>query len=257
MPELFIQQDPMPNAMTLGSDKPFIVITTGLLNLLDAEEHRYVIGHELGHVLSGHAVYRTMLYHLTRLATRLAWFAIGYIGLRVIIAGLEEWYRKSELSCDRAGVLASQDPAAARRALMKVAGGSRISELSPDAFLQQAKEYDAVPDVREGLLKLLQMQGTTHPFAVIRFAELDRWVADGAYAEILAGNYPRREEDSQTKMGDEFLAAARSYQESWNRSEDPFIGLVKSAAETAAGAGQSLFDGIFGRRGGGSGGSDN
>jgi Zn-dependent protease with chaperone function len=257
VPELFIQQDPMPNAMTLGSDKPFIVITTGLLNLLDAEEHRYVIGHELGHVLSGHAIYRTMLYHLTRLATRLAWFAIGYIGLRVIIAGLEEWYRKSELSCDRAGVLASQDPAAARRALMKVAGGSRISELSPDAFLQQAKEYDAVPDVREGLLKLLQMQGTTHPFAVIRFAELDRWVADGAYQDILAGNYPRREEDSQTKMGDEFLAAAKSYQESWNRSEDPFIGLVKSAAETAAGAGQSLFDGIFGRRGGGSGGSDN
>jgi Zn-dependent protease with chaperone function len=259
VPELFIQQDPMPNAMTLGSDKPFIVITTGLLNLLDAEEHRYVIGHELGHVLSGHAVYRTMLYHLTRLATRLAWFAIGYIGLRVIIAGLEEWYRKSELSCDRAGVLASQDPAAARRALMKIAGGSRLSELSPDAFLQQAKEYDAVPDVREGLLKLLQMQGTTHPFAVIRFAELDRWVADGAYQDILAGNYPRREEDSQTKIGDEFIAAARSYQESWSRSEDPFIGLVKSAAETAAGAGQSLFDGIFGRRGGGggSGGSDN
>ena len=260
VPELFISQDPVPNAMTLGSDKPFIVITTGLLNLLDAEEHRYVIGHELGHVLSGHAIYRTMIYHLTRLATRLAWFAIGYIGLRVIIAGLEEWYRKSELSCDRAGVLASQDPAAARRALMKIAGGSRLSELSPDAFLQQAKEYDAVPDVREGLLKLLQMQGTTHPFAVIRFAELDRWVADGAYQEILGGTYPRREEDSQTKMGDEFLAAARSYQESWSRSEDPFIGLVKSAAETAAGAGQSLFDGIFGRRGGGGGtggGSDN
>ena len=258
VPELFISQDPVPNAMTLGSDKPFIVITTGLLNLLDAEEHRYVIGHELGHVLSGHAVYRTMLYHLTRLATRLAWFAVGYIGLRVIIAGLEEWYRKSELSCDRAGLLASQDPAAARRALMKIAGGSRLSELSPDAFLQQAREYDAVPDVREGLLKLLQMQGTTHPFAVIRFAELDRWVADGAYQDILSGNYPRREEDSQTKIGDEFIAAARSYQESWNRSEDPFIGLVKSAAETAAGAGQSLFEGIFGRRGGGTGGgSDN
>jgi Zn-dependent protease with chaperone function len=248
VPELFIQQDPMPNAMTLGSDKPFIVITTGLLNLLDAEEHRYVIGHELGHVLSGHAVYRTMLYHLTRLATRLAWFAVGYIGLRVIIAGLEEWYRKSELSCDRAGVLASQDPAAARRALMKVAGGSRISELSPDAFLQQAKEYDAVPDVREGLLKLLQMQGTTHPFAVIRFAELNRWVADGEYENILAGNYPRRDEDRETKMGDEFLAAAKSYQESWNRSEDPFIGLVKSAAETAADTGSRLFEGIFGRR---------
>ena len=87
--------------------------------------------------------------------------------------------RKSELSCDRAGVLGGQDPAAARRALMKLAGGSRMHELSHDAFHQQAREYDAVPDVREGLIKLLQMQGTTHPFAVIRFAELDRWVAEG------------------------------------------------------------------------------
>src|SRR5262249_50543582 len=82
------------------------------VDLLDEEELRFTIGHELGHALSGHAVYRTMLYHLTRLATRLAWFAIGYIGLRVIIAGLEEWYRKSELSCDRAGVLAGQGASA-------------------------------------------------------------------------------------------------------------------------------------------------
>jgi len=190
------------------------------------------------------------------LRLRLAWFAIGYIGLRVIIAGLEEWYRKSELSCDRAGVLASQDPGAARRALMKLAGGSRISELSPDAFLEQAREYDAVPDVREGLLKMLQMQGTTHPFAVVRFAELDRWVAEGEYADILAGNYLRREDDSNTKIGDEFVAAAKAYQESWSRSNDPFIGLVKGVAETTVGAGERLFGNIFGQRGGGGGNSD-
>jgi Zn-dependent protease with chaperone function len=247
VPELYITQDPQPNAMTLGSDKPFIVITTGLVDLLDAEEARYVIGHELGHALSGHSVYRTMLFHLTRLAARLAWFAVGYIGLRVIIAGLEEWYRKSELSCDRAGVLAGQDPAAARRALMKIAGGSRLSELSADAFHQQAREYDAVPDVREGLLKLLQMQGTTHPFAVVRFAELDRWMAEGDYETILAGNYPLREDDDQTSVSEEIRAAARSYQESWNRTSDPFIGLVKGVAETAAGGADRLF-GMFTRR---------
>src|SRR5229473_2561755 len=241
VPELFIHQDPIPNAMTLGSDKPFIVITTGLVDLLDTEEMRFTIGHELGHALSGHAVYRTMLFHLTRLATRLAWFAIGYIGLRVIIAGLEEWYRKSELSCDRAGVLASQDPAAARRALMKIAGGSQLSELSPDAFLQQAHEYDAVPDVREGLLKMIQMQGTTHPFAVVRFAELDRWVAEGDYEPILAGNYPRRENDEDTSISEEIKAAAKSYQDSWSRSSDPFIGMVKGAAETAAVGAERLF----------------
>jgi Zn-dependent protease with chaperone function len=253
VPELFISQDPLPNAMTLGSDKPFIVITTGLVDLYDHEEMRFAISHELGHALSGHAVYRTMLFHLTRLATRLAWFAVGYITLRIIIAALEEWYRKSELSCDRAGVLGGQDPAAARRALMKLAGGSRMHELSHDAFHQQAREYDAVPDVREGLIKLLQMQGTTHPFAVIRFAELDRWVADGEYQDILAGRYPRREDDDQASVNEEVKAAARSYQESWNRSADPFIGLVKGFAETAAGAGSTLFGGVFGRREGGSG----
>jgi Zn-dependent protease with chaperone function len=255
VPELFISQDPIPNAMTLGSDKPFIVLTTGLVDLFDEEEMRFTIGHELGHVLSGHAVYRTMLYHLTRLATRLAWFAIGYIGLRVIIAGLEEWYRKSELSCDRAGVLAGQDPAAGRRALMKLAGGAKMSELSHDAFQQQAREYDAVPDVREGLIKLLQMQGTTHPFAVVRFAELDRWVREEGYEAILSGEYPRREDDPQVSVSEEMKAAAKSYQDSWNRTSDPFVGLVKGFAETAAGAGQQLFSGLFGRPGnGGSGG---
>ena len=165
-----------------------------------------------------------------------------------MIWGLEEWYRKSELSCDRAGLLAGQDVEAARRALMKTAGGSRLAEFSHDAFHQQAREYDAVPDLREGLLKLLQLQGTTHPFAVIRFAELDRWADDGEYREILAGNYPRREDDPDASVGDEFKAAAKSYQDSWNRSADPLIGAVRGVAETAAGAGQRLFGNLGNRR---------
>jgi Zn-dependent protease with chaperone function len=247
IPELFISQNPLVNAMTLGADKPFIVLTTGMVDLFDAEEMRFAIGHELGHVLSGHAVYRTMLYHLINLARRVAWMPIGYLGLRGIIWALEEWYRKSELSCDRAGLLAGQDVEAARRALMKTAGGSRMSELSHDDFHQQAHEYDAVPDVREGLLKLLQLQGTTHPFAVVRFAELDRWADSSDYTDILTGQYPRREDDPQASVSDEVKAAARAYQESWSRSADPLIGAVRGVAETAVGAGERLFS-KFARR---------
>jgi Zn-dependent protease with chaperone function len=247
IPDVFITQNPLVNAMTLGSDRPFIVITTGLVDLLDPEELRTVVGHELGHVLSGHAVYRTMLYNLILLAQRIAWMPIGYLGLRAIILALEEWYRKSELSCDRAGLLAGQDVDAARRVLMKLAGGTHMSELSPDAFLEQAHEYDAVPDVRDGLLKIMQLQGNTHPFAVVRFAELDRWARSGEYERILAGDYSRREDDSTTTIGDEVRAAAKSYQESWNRTEDPLIGMVRGAAEGAMRAGEGLF-GRFGRR---------
>jgi Zn-dependent protease with chaperone function len=255
IPEVFVTQNPIVNAMALGADQPFIVINTGLVDLLDAEELRSVVGHELGHVLSGHAVYRTMLFHLINLAARIAWVPLGYIGLRGIIWGLEEWYRKSELSCDRAGLLASQDPAAAKRVLMKLAGGARLSELNSDAFLEQAHDYDAVPDVRDGLLKLLQLQGNSHPFAVTRFAELSRWIDSGEYERILAGHYPRRDTDSTTTIGEEVRNAAKSYQESWNRTEDPLVGMFRGAADSAMRASEGLF-GRFGGRPGNSNSND-
>ena len=248
VPELYIWQNPQVNAMALGTDKPFIVITTGLVDLMDEDELRFVIGHELGHVLSGHSVYRTMLFALLALVARLGLIPIAWIGLKAVIWGLEEWYRKSELSSDRAGLLACQDIPGARRALMKIAGGSRLSELSADAFLEQAREYDAVPDVRESLIKLMQLQGNTHPFAVVRFAELDRWATDGEYTDILAGNYPRRDEDRGASVGDEFKSAAKSYQDSWNRSADPLIGAVRGVAGSAVGAGERIMNRFGGRR---------
>jgi len=248
VPELFITQDPMVNAMALGTDKPFIVITTGMVDLMDEEEIRFIIGHEIGHVLSGHSVYRTMLYYLVNLASRLALVPFAWIGLKAVIWGLEEWYRKSELSCDRAGLLAGQDVPAGRRALMKTAGGPQVAELSHDAFLEQAREYDAVPDLRESLIKLLQLQGATHPFAVVRFAELDRWASEGEYRDILAGNYPRRDADRDASVGEEFKTAAKSYQDSWNRSADPLIGAVRGVAGSAVGAGERLMNRFGNRR---------
>jgi Zn-dependent protease with chaperone function len=252
VPDVFVTQDPSVQAMALGKDRPFIVVTTGLVNLNDQEELRFVIGHELGHVLSGHAVYRTMLLWLIQLAGRIAWMPLGFIGLRAIIWGLEEWFRKSELSCDRAGLLAGQDVDAAKRSLMKLAGGPYLSELNPDAFREQAREYDAVPDLRDSILKLLQLQGNTHPFAVVRFAELDHWVNSGEYERILGGDYPRRDTDRDASVTDEMRNAANSYRESWSRSEDPLAGIFRGVADTVASAGGSLFD-RFGGRGSGPG----
>jgi Zn-dependent protease with chaperone function len=242
VPEMFISQTPFVNAMALGSDKPFIVLNSSLVDLMDPDEIRFVIGHELGHVLSGHTVYNTMMYYLIALAQRLALVPFAWIGLKAVLWGLEEWYRKSELSCDRAGLLATQDVDAARRSLMKLAGGHHLAEFSSDEFHRQAREYDAVPDIRDSLLKLLQLQGATHPFAVVRFADLDRWADEGEYGDILAGRYPRREDDSDASVGDEFRNAAKSYQESWNRSADPLIGAVRGMANGAVDAGTKLFN---------------
>src|SRR5258708_11061042 len=98
VPELFISQDPQVNAMALGTDKPFIVITTGVVDLLDAEESRHLIAHERRHVLSGHAVYRTVLFHLVRLAARLAPGPFAWIGLKALSRGLGGGDRQSRVS---------------------------------------------------------------------------------------------------------------------------------------------------------------
>lgn len=71
VPQMYVKQDPTPNAMCIGLDEPIIVVTTGLVELLDEEEMRAVVGHEVGHALSGHSVYRTILLFLT--SSRCGW----------------------------------------------------------------------------------------------------------------------------------------------------------------------------------------
>src|SRR5215470_7006247 len=206
LPELYVEQSPGLNAMCIGMSKPFITVTSAMVKTLDDDELRHVLGHELGHLRSGHAVYRTMMIILTRLSLNLAWLPVGAIVLRGIIAALHEWWRKAELSADRAGLLAGQDPAAALRAHMKLAGGGDLSEIDTTAFLDQAAEYDKGGDLRDSLLKLRMVAFLTHPLPVARAAELRHWVDDGGYHRVLAGEYARREDDGNASLSDDVKA---------------------------------------------------
>lgn len=220
LPELFIRADPIINAMAIGLDKPVIVLNSGLVDVMDDDELRFVLGHELGHVLSGHAVYRTMLGVLLALSNTALIIPFGALGVRALVAALLEWQRKSELSGDRAGLLAGQQPEAALRAHKKMASGGKIDELDAEAFLAQAVEYQANDDVRDVLLRVLMVETMTHPFAVVRAGDLDRWVASGGYRAILDGDYPRREDDAAASMSAEAAAAARHYSEEFARFDE-------------------------------------
>ncbi len=48
VPHLFVARGSQAAAMTIGLDEPFIVLTTGLVDLLDPDSLRFVIGHEMG-----------------------------------------------------------------------------------------------------------------------------------------------------------------------------------------------------------------
>ena len=226
VPELYVFRSPQATAMTIGMDKPFIALSTELVSLLDLDGLRFTIGHEMGHVLSGHAVYRTMLLRLIRLTQSMAWMPIGYWSLRAVVAALREWYRKSELSCDRAGLLCGQDPPAALRAQIQLAGALDPDRVHIPSFLRQAQEYNAVPDVRDSVLKLLQVVDSPHPMSVVRAAELQKWAASEGYRSILSGDYPRRSDDRDVKFTDEARAAADNYRNNLRESADPLAKAV-------------------------------
>ncbi|WP_026127017.1 M48 family metallopeptidase [Nocardiopsis xinjiangensis] len=252
VPELYVKMDPVPKAMAIGRKRPFLVMSTGLFDLLDAEEKRFVIGHEVGHILSGHAIYRTLLLLLVWIAQKIMWIPLGALAIQAILVALKEWHRKSELSADRAGLLACQDQDAAKRALMKLAGGSNLSEMNPDAFMEQAREYDEGGDAVDSVLKLMATLPASHPFAVVRVAEVQRWIDSGEYQSILDGRYPRRSQDSDANVSHEAGRAAGSYRDDWGRSKDPLVNVVRDVAGGAAGAGGRIFDSVAERwRGGG------
>lgn len=243
VPDLYVTRDPSAAAHTLGIDQPFIVLTTGLVDLLDRDGLRFAIGHEMGHVLSGHAVYRTMMMYLLNLQQSLSWNPLSALGLRAINAALHEWYRKSELSCDRAGLLCGQDAHAALKVHILMAGGIDPSKVDIPAFLRQAEEYDGVDDLRDSLHKLLSIENMSHPLAVVRAAQLQKWAASAEYRALLAGEYPRRADDQPASTWtDDMKSAARSYKDSFADSTDPLTKVFSDVGEMVTGAAGKVRD---------------
>jgi len=220
---LFVSQTPMVNAGAWGMEKPFIILNSGTVRLLDEDELAYVMGHEIGHIMSDHVLYKTMTVILLNLA------AIGFpvVGLaaRAILLALLEWQRKSELSSDRAGLLTVQDPDLVLRTMLKMAGGGTNEETNLQEYIVQAEEYRQGGDVMDQVFKVINILGQTHPFYTIRVNELRAWIETGDYDRILRGEYVRRGEPS-SDYSDDLRAAAGAYADDARE----FMGNVRAAA---------------------------
>lgn len=187
-PELYIKQNPAPNAYTFAmrGKQPFIVLHTSLIELLTPEEIQAVIAHELGHLKCEHGVYLTLV-NLVILATNLlpSW---GVILAQSLQDQMLEWIRCAEFSCDRAALLAVQEPKVVMSVLMKLAGGSPTlaPQLNLEAFIEQARAYDQMSTSQLGeLLKNAQNQQLSHPVPVIRAQAIDSWASSVEYQNLL------------------------------------------------------------------------
>lgn len=226
--ELFVSQTPLVNAGAYGMEKPFIVLNSGAIRLLDQEELTYLLGHEVGHVMSGHVLYRTMTVLLLQLAQM--GFPVVGLAARAVLVGLLEWNRKAELSSDRAGLLAVQNPEATLKGFMKMAGGGYDEETDLNEFLVQAEEYRTSGDAADLVFKVLNLLGTTHPFHVLRAGEVRDWIEAGEYDRILRGEY-RRRGDAFEPWREDVAEAARSYREDAQDLARQFGEALRSARE--------------------------
>jgi len=218
LPQLYVTQTPFLNAGAVGFAEPFIVLNSATLELLDPEEQKFILAHELGHIISGHVTYRTIAVLILTIGLANLPFLAG-VALLPFQLALLEWYRKAELSCDRAGLLGVQDPRTSYMTFLKMAGGTRPGTpaaddpLDLDAFLVQAAEYEIGGNAWDTVLKALNTALRDHPFNTVRVAELQRWVNSGAYGRIVDGDYIRRGAEPNRPLGDDYAEAADYYGE--------------------------------------------
>lgn len=230
---LFVTQNPVVNAGAVGMDQPFIVLNSATVNLLDDDQLRVILGHEVAHILSQHVLYKTLLRLMLRAS--LYAFSLPLTGLALlgVLAALLEWDRKSELSADRASLLVAQNPEHLRLLLLHLAGG--VGEgANVDAFREQANRYDESAGALDAAIKTLALLGRTHPFPVHRLKEADLWVETGAYESVLAGTYPKRQDDPKETAWSSWKESADHYAEAVKTGADPVVSWFRGVGEAAS-----------------------
>lgn len=188
MPDLYIEWGYDINACTVGAEHPIIILNSGLIDLCDEDEVMFIIGHEVGHIKSNH-----MLYHM--MVQVVNYFIDSLPGGTLIAGGLQYalyyWYRMSEFTADRAGLLCCQNQDAMIRAFIKMAGlpKSEYGNIHTDAFLQQARDFKMLDyDGLNKAVKLLSIADDSHPWTVMRSAELLKWIDSGEYGRLVSDN---------------------------------------------------------------------
>lgn len=186
VPDLYVRQNPVPNAFTLAymGKKPFIVVHTGLLDIMNEEEVLAVLGHELGHLKCEHGVWISLLSIMLESVNAIMGPLSPFRNL------LLRWQRSAEFSGDRASLLVTQDYRPVASVLMKLCGGSAKNDYSQnmnvDAFLAQAKQLEIERKSLTGSMYVwANDQVATHPVPLIRATELVSWSNSAQYSGLI------------------------------------------------------------------------
>jgi len=151
--QLFIKQDPVLNAFTIGVTKPTIVLTSSLIDQLKIDELKFVIAHELGHIKAKH---NFILSFTNPLGLNTVWGSLIF----------SFWQRKAEYTADRCGLVLTKNINAGITGLIKLAvGGNLFDKIDIKGYALQIKK------IKGGWIKLSELL-TDHPFITNRIKAL-------------------------------------------------------------------------------------
>lgn len=227
-PDVFVTQSPFLNAGVLGVKEPFILVNSSIVKSFKDDEMTAIVAHEMGHIMSGHALYKTLIWMLTNVS--LDFLPMGDLILAAVQAALAEWNRKSELTADRAELLAVQDETPSYDILMKMAGADDLSEVNLNEFFAQAREYEDQKTLLDSIHKILNSVWMSHPYPVVRLQELRSWALSGSYRAILDGSYLKRGLAGE-EPAEDVKAGFDYYKETIGAAEDPISKLVSNIGD--------------------------
>lgn len=186
IPELYLKLDVVPNAYTAGDTKPFIVISSGLLETMPEELIPTILAHECGHIACRHCLYTTMGHFILSEAVSM----LGLDGLAIlpIQMAFSYWMRCSELSADRAAALCDGNADKIVEMCLRFAGFDKdiVGEINIEEFMNQAAEYQQMIDANkwDKTLEFMMLRSIDHPLNAVRAKECYEWAATGRFAAM-------------------------------------------------------------------------
>ncbi len=192
IPELYLKHGTgYIKVLTIGANKPMIILNIDGLETLNHEELLYVFGHELGHIKSKHLLYHQTALILPGLGKVIANSTLGLGGLATngVELALYQWVMMAKLTCDRCGLLACQDIDVAISALIKLSGlpAKYINGAVVAEFMAQARDFGSYDlGHLDKFTKMLSFMEPMHPWTTLRTAELLKWIDSGEYQAFLS-----------------------------------------------------------------------
>lgn len=185
-PELSIQWAYNISMETYGSKSPRIAAASGAVDLLTDEELSFLLGHEMGHIMAGHKPYHEFLMALY--SPMASCLPDANVWLPLVGRQLLKWYRFSDFTADRAGLLACQDIDVAITTMAKLSGAPKkyYGKLEAKYFLKQAKIFEQNnKGLADNIIQNLSVATATSPWLVVRAAKLYDWYESGEYQKVL------------------------------------------------------------------------